>query len=178
MLQHSAAARARRAGVTSPLALPSPALASPLLSVRAGVTTPLALPSSPQRPGEPGSALQSPRPRLPSRNAVRHRRPQAQPGLRAAGRGGSYQAQRDQATKRREKEVPAGLGTASTEYWAPPHARPVPAVLQCRPLCSTVTPDSAEMSPCVSLRMLAQFIVVIEDVFTTTISNVGTIYRR
>ena len=32
------------------------------------------------------------------RNAVRHRRPQAQPGLRAAGRGGSYPAQRDQAT--------------------------------------------------------------------------------
>ena len=32
------------------------------------------------------------------RNAGRHRRPQAQPGLQAAGRGGSYPAQRDQAT--------------------------------------------------------------------------------
>jgi hypothetical protein len=32
------------------------------------------------------------------RNAGRHRRPQAQPGLMAVGRGGSYPAQRDQAT--------------------------------------------------------------------------------
>ena len=31
-------------------------------------------------------------------NAIRHRRPQAQQGLRAAGRGGSCPAQRDQAT--------------------------------------------------------------------------------
>jgi hypothetical protein len=32
------------------------------------------------------------------RNAIRHRRPQAQPVTRAAGRGGSCPAQDDQAT--------------------------------------------------------------------------------
>lgn len=32
------------------------------------------------------------------RNAIRRRRPQTQPGMRAAGRGGSCPAQRDQAT--------------------------------------------------------------------------------
>ncbi len=47
-------------------------------------------------------------------NAIQRRRPQTQPGMRAVGRGGSGQAQRDQATS--TADLLGGGGVAGREW--------------------------------------------------------------